>query len=400
MAAFGRGEEADFTEAEGVEDLSTEAVASKVHADRIKGAGWVGVGLRDLETGAGVGDVEEGAFSLIGDMAQGAVDGGVRIGGEDIAEDIFRLDPDESGAGIHLAHGESEVDAVVGERAKEVKGPLAEGVLEGARKDALDQFFPAVAVFDELLDGDQFEAESAAVLEQFGEAGHGAILVENFAEHAGGGQAGEDGEVDGRLGVAGALQDAARSGAEGKDVARLDQLVGGRVRVADDADGGAAVSGTDAGGDSLGGIDGDGEIGAVAFPVIGDHRVEAEPLKLMFDSGDADQAAAMADHHVDGFWGGLGGGHDQIPLIFPVLVINDNDQFAGGDIVEGGLYGIKRIGGHGLGRWRGLGGLARPSQGGICGQRENILWYGLMADGDIEVSARLMFAQDLDRVAN
>jgi formylmethanofuran dehydrogenase subunit C len=25
---------------------------------------------------------------------------------------------------------------------------------------------------------------------------------------------------------------------------------------------------------------------------------------------------------------------------------------------------------------------------------------GLMADGDIEVSARLMFAQDLDRVAN
>jgi hypothetical protein len=63
-----------------------------------------------------------------------------------------------------------------------------------------------------------------------------------------------------------------------EDVAGLDEIVRRGGGIGQDADGGGAVRGADAGGDAARGIDGDGEIGALALAIVGDHALEAELL--------------------------------------------------------------------------------------------------------------------------
>ena len=59
-----------------------------------------------------------------------------------------------------------------------------------------------------------------AELHEVGDAGHGAVVVDDLAEHAGRVEAGQAGEVDGGLGVAGPLEHAALAVAQREDVAR------------------------------------------------------------------------------------------------------------------------------------------------------------------------------------
>ena len=61
---------------------------------------------------------------------------------------------------------------------------------------------------------------SAAYGHQVGDAGHRAVVVGDLADDPGRDQAREAGEVDRRLGVAGALQHAAGLGPQREDVAR------------------------------------------------------------------------------------------------------------------------------------------------------------------------------------
>ena len=105
-----------------------------------------------------------------------------------------------------------------------------------------------------------FRPCSLAVGDEVGHAGHRAVVVHHLADHAGRVQAGEAGEVDGGLGVAGALEHAARLGLQREDVARAGRgRAGAVVGVDRDLDGVGAVVGGDAGGDALAGLDRDGE---------------------------------------------------------------------------------------------------------------------------------------------
>ena len=62
---------------------------------------------------------------------------------------------------------------------------------------------------------------------QVGQPGHAqAVLGDHLAQHAGGGQPGHAGQVDGRLGVAGPLQDPAVAGPQHVEVAGAGQVVG------------------------------------------------------------------------------------------------------------------------------------------------------------------------------
>ena len=78
---------------------------------------------------------------------------------------------------------------------------------------------------------------SAAELDQLGHAGHRAVVVHDLADHAGGPQAGEAGEVDRALGLAGAHEHAALAGAQREDVARGAPDPRAGVGVDGDADG-------------------------------------------------------------------------------------------------------------------------------------------------------------------
>ena len=108
--------------------------------------------------------------------------------------------------------------------------------------------------------------------------GHRAVLAEDFADDGGRLESGQGGEVDGGLGVAGALEDAARSRAKREDVARLHEFVGLGGGIGQQRDGAGAVEGADAGRNALGRVDGDGERRAHGLTVLLDHEIDAEAL--------------------------------------------------------------------------------------------------------------------------
>ena len=71
-----------------------------------------------------------------------------------------------------------------------------------------------------------------AELDQVGDARHRPVVLHDLADHARGDQAREPREVDRRLGLAGALEHAAGTGAQREHVTRLDE-VGATLRRVD-----------------------------------------------------------------------------------------------------------------------------------------------------------------------
>ena len=102
--------------------------------------------------------------------------------------------------------------------------------------DALDEVLVLPPVLDQVGDGDHLQPVALAVADQVGDARHRAVLVHDLADDAGGREPGEARQVDGRLGLPRALEDAAGAGPQREDVPRLDEVVGGRGRVDRDLD--------------------------------------------------------------------------------------------------------------------------------------------------------------------
>ena len=171
------------------------------------------------------------------------------------------MDADEGGLFVERAEGEGEVLTAGEAFAEGVEVELPPRGGYGLGGDFFDEELGAVAVFDELLDRDERDVEAFLELDEVGDAGHGAVVFEDLADDGAGFQAGEDGEIDGGLGVAGAFEDTAGTGAEGEDVTGLDEVVGGGRGIGKEFDGVGAVGGADAGGDALCGVDGYGERG-------------------------------------------------------------------------------------------------------------------------------------------
>ena len=124
------------------------------------------------------------------------------------------------------------------------------------RAHALDELLGPAAVLDEVGDGDELQAVSLAVADEIGDARHRPVVVHDLADDAAGLEAGEPGEIDGRFGLAGALEDAAGAGAERLDMAALDEVVRAGRLVDSAEDRVRAVGSRDAGRDPLPGVDG------------------------------------------------------------------------------------------------------------------------------------------------
>ena len=233
--------------------------------------------------------------------------------------------------------------AAVRERAVDAELEFAPRGLERALGDEFDEAFAPVAELDELRDGDHAEPEALLQFDELRQARHGAVLVEDLADHAARVQAGERGQVDRGFGVASALEHAAGAGHEREDVARLDELFRLGVGVREDRDGLRAVVGADARRDAFGGVDRDGEGGALRFAVLRDHLGDPQAAELVFDRRDTDEPARVADHHVDRFGGDLGRRHHEVAFVLAVLVVGHNDELPRGDVREGCLDAVKGL---------------------------------------------------------
>ncbi len=218
------------------------ATAVKDDARRLRG------GFRrrsNLESAAGMMEVDKNAGTFAGDSLEGFCDEFVAIasgGGENVSGEAMGLDAGESGlVMLRIAEQEGDVGFVI---AFAEIGDHAEGGPGGGeerRGNALDVAFVTHAIADEVGDGEHFEAMAAAEFEQLGDAGHGAIFIHDFADYAGMREAGDAGEVDGGLGLAGADEDAATTGAQWKDVAGASEIFRAGGDIDGGEDGGGAV---------------------------------------------------------------------------------------------------------------------------------------------------------------
>ena len=103
---------------------------------------------------------------------------------------------------------------------------------------------------------------------ELGQAGHARlVLAHHLAEHAGRGQPGRPGQVDGGLGVAGPLEHPAGPVAQREDVPGPVEVGRPGVGVDQRLDGGGPVGGRDPGGGAVAVVDADGEGGALGLGV-------------------------------------------------------------------------------------------------------------------------------------
>ena len=203
----------------------------------------------------------------------------------------------------------------------------AVGGLQSAAADFADQGFGFAAVLDQVGDGANLQAMLGCKQLQIGQAGHGAVVLHDFADHAAGVATGHAGQVATRFGVAGAHQHAAIHRLQGKHMAGLNQVLGAAVGGHRDLHGARPVGRRNAGGDTLGGLDGHGEGGAVGGAVAHRHGWQAQVLAALAREGQANQATAKAGHEVDGLGAHVVGGEHQVAFVFAVFFV-DQDHHA------------------------------------------------------------------------
>ena len=190
------------------------------------------------------------------------------------------------------------------------------------------------AVADQVGDGADLQTMPRRVLLELGPPRHGAVGAHDLDDHAGGLETREQRQIDRRLGVTGAHQHATRLRLQREHVSGLVQVVRFRVRAHRGADGVGAVVGGNAGADALGGLDRDGERGAVTRGVVLHHRRQTQLLAAFGGQRQADQAARLACHEVDVLGPHQFRGHEQVALVLAILVVEHDDHAAGADLVD------------------------------------------------------------------
>ena len=115
------------------------------------------------------------------------------------------------------------------------------------RRDAPHQRLGAHAVLDQIRDRDHQQLVPLRELRQLRHARHRAVVVHDFADDAGRIEAGDAGQVDGRLGLPGAHEHAAVARLERKHVAGPGEISGPGRRIDRRQHGDRAVARRDAG---------------------------------------------------------------------------------------------------------------------------------------------------------
>ena len=210
--------------------------------------------------------------------------------------------------------------------------PKAVGsVAVAARRTKDSRLHPEV---DEIGDGDDLEPVLFREDLQVGHSRHGAVILHDLADDAAGLEPSQPREIHGALRLAGAHQDTALAGEDGEYVPRAHDVSGLHVVCDGRADRRGTVVGRDACRDAAPRLDGDGEGRLEARLVVIDHEVEVQLLRQLLVEGEADEAPAVLGHEIDGFGGDELRGHEEIALVFTVLVVDEDDHLAVFDIID------------------------------------------------------------------
>ena len=159
-------------------------------------------------------------------------------------------------------------------------------------------------------------------------AHHGAVVVDEFADHADRLEVREAAQIDRGLGMAGAHQHAAVLGDEWKDVAGAREVRGTRIVIGKTAHGRDTILRGNTGGGSMLVVDRYGERGAMRRVVVGDHRREPQPVRGRGGQRRAHDAAGVTDDECHLLRRRMHGGEHQVALVLAIVVVGDDHDLA------------------------------------------------------------------------
>ncbi|ESX19577.1 hypothetical protein X767_22880 [Mesorhizobium sp. LSJC264A00] len=163
----------------------------------------------------------------------------------------------------------------------------------------------------------------------------GAVVIDQLRDHANRRQAGKLAEIDRGFGMARAHQHAAFPSDQREDVAGPDEIRTADIAVGQVAHGQGAVLGRNAGGGAMLEIDADGKGRGVGGIIVGDHRLQIEPLGLLARHRRADDAGGVTDDEGHFLRAAMHGGNDQVALVLTPVIVHDDDDLAAFEGADG-----------------------------------------------------------------
>ena len=238
-----------------------------------------------------------------------------------------------------IAPHDGEVVLAVELRLVDVAGEVTELGGDPRRPgDAPHQLVLVAPVPDQVGDGDEEQSVCLGELLELGEPRHPCLVRrDQLAQHPSRVQARRGDEVDGGLGVSGALQHPARPVAQREDVARAVELARAGVRIDERVDRRGAVLGRDARGGPVPVVDAHGERGALRLGVLADHERKLERVGTLGQQRHADDSGGVSQEEGDLLGSDRLGRHHQVALVLAVLVVDHDDDLSPTDGVDGVL---------------------------------------------------------------
>ena len=160
-------------------------------------------------------------------------------GTEDIPGEALAVHPNQDGIrprDVPLDQGDVGMRVVVLQfAAVGVDAEEAEVRREIDLDPLFDQLLPGATPGDEVLHRDELQPMPFRERDQVRKPRHGPVVVHHPATEPGGGQPGQSHEVDRGLGMAGAHQDAALAGLQGKEVPGAQEILGTGFEIGQEA---------------------------------------------------------------------------------------------------------------------------------------------------------------------
>jgi hypothetical protein len=126
----------------------------------------------------------------------------------------------------------------------------------------------------------------------------------------------------------------ARLSHQRKNMPGLAQILRIRLRRNGSFHGVRAVVRRYSGGYTLGRLDGQRKVGAMRAVGVAHHERQTQLVAAFARQGQANEAAAIARHEVDVFGAHALGCHDEIALIFAILIVHQHRHLAGPEVIE------------------------------------------------------------------
>ena len=143
-------------------------------------------------------------------------------------------------------------------------------------------------------------------------------------------------QVHGGFGLSGAHQHSALARPQRKHMAGPRQVRRPGSGIDRNFDGARPIVGGDSGGHAIAGVNRFAEGSPVVRGVLRRHRPDAQMIQPLLGHGQADQAASVFGHEIDGFRRDLLRRQRQVAFVFTVFVVHHHHHPPGADFLDRG----------------------------------------------------------------